>query len=419
MTRNLADYNTIPYGKELAATGRPLPQYFFEPLFKHPPIFTLLVTAAMRVFGPAITSGEYISLVSSVLMIPLIYLLGSLIFGRTVGLLSAFLFWIDPINMISSQKTWMDNTIAFFTLLTVVFFVLALKSNKNFYFILSGIASGLATNTKYTGVLITIVLVLFALLYRRDLFKRLTFNVGLILPLAMLLPWFFWNYKVYGWRLFSHMENNNDMDYILELISGNLWKVGLLGLLVYLLFLFLKRTKYEYRHSAPKVSPLTNTFIILFLLIFLHKAIIHSLQLFYFPATSWAQGLYSGAPTWFYFEHLIEFSPFYFFAFMALFIRDSTAPQEAAVLRLSAAVILIFFIAWGNYQSRYILSCLPFFIILAAAVIQKISFRLSEIRNFLPRTLGLFGFLLLVGYMLLKVTYINTYVSFPHDFCYF
>jgi len=51
MSRNYFDYNTIPYGQELAGRGRPLPKYFFQPLFKHPPLFTLSLTAVMKLFG--------------------------------------------------------------------------------------------------------------------------------------------------------------------------------------------------------------------------------------------------------------------------------------------------------------------------------------------------------------------------------
>ena len=48
--QGFSGYNSIPYGRELAETGRVLPQYFFEPLFKHPPLFTLLIAFSMKLF---------------------------------------------------------------------------------------------------------------------------------------------------------------------------------------------------------------------------------------------------------------------------------------------------------------------------------------------------------------------------------
>src|SRR3989338_7152702 len=51
LQEGLKGYHTIPYGKELHEAGRPLPDYFFEPLFKHPPVFTFLITFFMFLFG--------------------------------------------------------------------------------------------------------------------------------------------------------------------------------------------------------------------------------------------------------------------------------------------------------------------------------------------------------------------------------
>ena len=76
LDEGLSGYHTIPFGEELAAQGRPLPEYFHQPLFKHPPVFTFLSVVSMKIFGPKLISAEYISLLLSVLMIPLIYLLG-------------------------------------------------------------------------------------------------------------------------------------------------------------------------------------------------------------------------------------------------------------------------------------------------------------------------------------------------------
>ena len=188
LDQGLSGYQTIAYGKELAATGRPLPDYFFRPLFQHPPLFTLFVALSMGLFGKTLLAAGYVSLLLAALMIPLIYLLGTLIANRTIGLFAAFFLWLDPINIICSQKVWMDTTIAFFTLLAVLFFVCALKKERNFYFILSGIAVACAANTKLTGILIAGTMILFVLLYRRDLFRNRTFLLSLLLPFVLLIP---------------------------------------------------------------------------------------------------------------------------------------------------------------------------------------------------------------------------------------
>ncbi len=144
-----------------------------------------------------LTAG-YVSLLMGALMIPMIYFLGVMIADRKVGALAALLLWLDPVSIICSQKVWMDTSVAFFTLLAVVFFVYALKSSNDWFFIFCGVASGLAVNTKYTGILITFVMIIFAAFYRKDLFANKKFQLSLVLPILLLLPWFFWNYRVYG-----------------------------------------------------------------------------------------------------------------------------------------------------------------------------------------------------------------------------
>ncbi len=416
-----SDYNTIPYGKELAARGRPLPQYFFEPIFKHPPFFTMLCGLSMRVFGSTLQSAEYVSLLSAVLMIPLIYLLGMLIFNSNVGIMSAFFLWMDPVNIICSQKVWMDSMIAFFTLLAAVCFVYALKKEKDVFFILSGIVSGLAVNTKYTGILITVVFILYALIYRRDLFKNPSFNLSLILPIVMLIPWGILNYQVYGSELLARLgSGNNDVEGLQKVIFSkiSLLRLGLIGVAGGLVLLFLRRVKSFSLTSDFLLLPSIILFS-LFSFFFLSDSIIHSLQPQYLPSVSWRQGLFAGEPPWFYFKRLIEFSFLYFFSFAALFIYRSDGIKEAAIVRISAGVILVFFIAWGNYQSRYVLSSLPFLIILSVSSLAGIYDFLNKSSSVWINLFGRVFLLLLMTMIICKVAILNLFLSYPNDMCYF
>ncbi|MFA5089122.1 MAG: glycosyltransferase family 39 protein, partial [Candidatus Omnitrophota bacterium] len=198
ITRNLADYHTIPYARELMARGRDLPEYFTRPLFKHPPLFSFLISLSIRFFGDNLESALYPSLFLGVLMIPLIYLLGLSIYDHRVGLLGALFVSLDPVSIICSQKVWMDTTVSFFMVLAVFLFIRGLKSGRDGFFVLSGLASGLAAATKYPGILATLCVVAYALIYRRDLFRNKGFFLGLGMPVVVLLPWFFWNYQIYG-----------------------------------------------------------------------------------------------------------------------------------------------------------------------------------------------------------------------------
>jgi len=71
------------------------------------------------------------------------------------------------------------------------------------FFIWAGIASGFAALTKYPGILATFVVIMYAGLYNKVLFKNKNFLISLGLPLVILLPWFFWNFQVYGMDYFT------------------------------------------------------------------------------------------------------------------------------------------------------------------------------------------------------------------------
>ena len=428
MSKNIADYNTIPYGKELRASGRELPDYFFEPLFKHPPLFSLLTTLSTKLFGPTLISSYYPSLLLGILIIPLTFLLGRLIFNNAVGLLAAFFVYLDPISIICSQKVWMDSTIAFFTLLTVLCFAHALHDKKDIFFLLSGIASGLAMTTKYTGILGIIIICVYVALYRRELFKNRWFMASLSIPFLMLLPWIYWNYQVYGSDLLTAQAKTEPM--IAKIIDRLFYyKYILLGMILGLGIL----KYFQLKHSTPSAlakketleqqpSPLLLWISFIFVLTFLlliKAQILHSLDVNFAPLTTWYQGAFSGEPPTFYFGKLVEFFFIYVFAYTALFRYHTDEKNETAILRIASLTIMVFFIAWGNYQSRYILSALPFLILLAANEIILIFSKIVKIHSPFLRILALGIFGVLAYYLLFKVSLVNAFVSFPNDMCYF
>ena len=218
-------YNTREYAAFLAAEQPeilPLPAYFTAPLFKHPPVFPFLVAQSLRVFGDRPLSGVYVAAGFGVLLILLGYLLGRLFFNESVGMWAAFVLWLDPVNIICSQRVWMETTLSFWMLLGLLLFGAAVKYARGNYFIYSGVAVGLAGLTKYPGLLMTLVFVLYGLVERDVCFRNRKFWLGLALPFLLLLPWFYWNGMVYGWGIFARIGMLHGL--------GNYWPMILAGL---------------------------------------------------------------------------------------------------------------------------------------------------------------------------------------------
>jgi len=428
LSKDHTNYNSIPFGRELEKTGRQLPEYFSLPLFKHPPFFAMLIALFLKIFGIKMVAAGYVSLILAALMIPLIYLVGTLIADKKVGILAAALLWMDPISIMCSQKIWLGTTIAFFTLLSAFFFIKAVKEDRDLFFVLSGIAVGCAANTKYTGILITLAFLLFGLLYRRDLFSKGKFWLGLCMPFIMLVPWFGWNFAVYGKGIFSAQAAMHK--YFVTVASFFLSKVHVVAIIFAVAAVAVYLIK---KSSSKKESPATvstqpeNTvfgyvslvFVVLFFFVFLKEQLANSFDLTYIPTHSWGMGFFLGEPPAFYFGRLIEYSIIYIFSIVALLIYQPDEDYLNAVIRLSAVVILLFFVAWGNYQSRYIVACLPFLMLLAAIKIIKIWDRIDVVEKFFPRLLMRASFSLLLTYIVMKTMLINAAFSFTNNMCYF
>ena len=425
LREGLSGYHTIPYGQELAAAGRPLPEYFFQPLFKHPPLFTFLIALSMKIFGANMIAAEYVSLLFGVLMVPLIYLLGACIYGRRVGILAALFLWIDPINIICSQKVWMDSTIAFFTLLAALAFILGFKRGNDWLFIVSGVAGGLALNTKYTGVFVTFAIALFCVLYRRSLFANKKFRFSLLLPLIMLGPWLYWNYRIYGiGSILSHSELKS----VYARLSVYMPVFAALTVAVLFLYLiFLKRRKknilddkftFQDGNRGP-VRVLGFLFPIVFFVLIIPKQFLHSLQFTHLPTHSWQMGTFADALPSFYFGRLVEYSFIYVLSFFSVFRYHPSEKKEAPFIRLCALTILLFFVFWGNYQSRYILPSLPFLIVLGVQLWVSAHEQVSQSGNMVVRLGGKTFLKFILVYAVLKTYYLDLVLSYPNDMCYF
>jgi hypothetical protein len=374
----------------------------------------------MKVFGINEISAEYVSLLFGVLLIPLTYFLGTMLFDRRVGLCAALFMWIDPVTVMTSQKIWPDTAMNFFILLSILFFVKAIKSKKENYFILCGLACGLALLTKYTAILIWITIILITFQHQRRLFQNKVFILSLALPFLFLLPWFYWNYLVYGTnflmqqRLFHQNRLLNKVIIIFVLLTviivKGIWALRNRPAMD-------KKNRLEVPKEISRQK--ANIAIGFFLLGGILQNIFHSLQLFYLPRTSWVGSVFALEPPTFYIGQLIEYSFIYFFAFAALFIERKDFILERALLRYGIVIVLIFFTAWRAFQCRYILAIIPLLVILGIELIFRIFERIERIdTTFLYFTLKIF-FILILCYIFAKTLYIDAFLSFPNDMCYY
>ncbi len=107
-----------------------------------------------QLFGTSEVSTRSFSALAGIISIILVYMIGRELFGKPVGLLSAFLISISENQIYYSQLAKFYGYFEMMTLLSILFFILALKSKKRIHFILYVIASILMVYSHTFGVFI-------------------------------------------------------------------------------------------------------------------------------------------------------------------------------------------------------------------------------------------------------------------------
>ncbi len=133
----------------------------------------------------------------------LLYVLGTLLYGKKTGLVASALFGLVPWHVYMSKIFLIDNQYLFLGLLFLIMGILAVKHNSEKLVVSAGVFFALAFLTKLYAVLMLIPLVLIVLLNRKESnFKLTARKVALfILPSIILqIIWFgvFANQNFFG-----------------------------------------------------------------------------------------------------------------------------------------------------------------------------------------------------------------------------
>ncbi len=136
------------------------------------PLYYYMMAASMGIFwlNPVAAAGMVAAI--GVLIVGLIYFLGKAWFGKTAGLISAFLYAISPVTITYSKSSWNPNPVPFFALVGTWGFY-KVHTSKNFlWLILVGVSAGAALNMHYLALILVPVfgvMWIYTLLTGRDL----------------------------------------------------------------------------------------------------------------------------------------------------------------------------------------------------------------------------------------------------------
>lgn len=103
-------------------------------------------------------SGRVVSATAGTLSVFLVFLIGTRLYSRFVGIFASFLLAVFPLHVTSSRYMKEDALMLFFLLATVYIVIAAVQNRKPWQLVLAGVTAGLCFGTKYTGLLSSVVI---------------------------------------------------------------------------------------------------------------------------------------------------------------------------------------------------------------------------------------------------------------------
>lgn len=174
---------------------------FSEPAAFKEPFYAFFLAGVYYIFGHNYLIVKIIQAVLGALICIFIFLIGSHLFNRKVGILSGFISGINPSLIKSTEHLLSETLYTFILILTVFLFLSQMRNLKLKNSIALGFLLGIGTLTRSIlfpfGVLIC--LSLFFILYNKYALKKLLSNIFLILVFSVLtiLPWSIRNWIVF------------------------------------------------------------------------------------------------------------------------------------------------------------------------------------------------------------------------------
>ena len=234
--------------------------------FEKPPLYMWMTAGFMKIIGFNSWAARLPSAIFGFLTILLVYMIGKKFFSKTSAFISSLALMTTVHFLYYSRASMLDVTTTFFITLSLYFYWQAKSSEKNHFYILSGLSIGLAVMTKgVVGLLPFLVIALYEIylfiFYKQKFSGKLILRYFFIILPAFLIvfPWHYFMFKTFGksfvdkyflyhvWdRATSVIEDKGNPFFwylVVMKVSMRIWFVALLGAFPYSVFKAFKKDK--------------------------------------------------------------------------------------------------------------------------------------------------------------------------------
>ena len=162
--------------------------------FDHPPMVAYLIKITTLFSDePFFVRLPAVLLVSATAYI--LYKLARKMFDERSAIYTFYIFLSTVFVLAASTVIAPDTPLMFFWALTLYSGYIYIEEDNKKYAILTGLSAGAMLLSKYPGVLPLLTLIVFVLIYRRDLLKDSYFYLALLIATVVFSPVLYWNYQ--------------------------------------------------------------------------------------------------------------------------------------------------------------------------------------------------------------------------------
>lgn len=194
--------------REMLESGNFLDIYYnYEPRFNKPPMTYWMVALSYMIFGISEFATRLPIVLSALGSNFLVYLIGKELYGKKVGVVSAFVMAFSFQFVINSRYASPEIPLTFFFTLTLYFFIVGYKRRKFLYILLSYVSLGLVVLTKgFPYIAVIGGIVIFYILFEnsfdmKKIWKEIRFirmEIGLPLVFIIGFSWYLYMYIKFG-----------------------------------------------------------------------------------------------------------------------------------------------------------------------------------------------------------------------------
>ncbi len=190
--------------REMLTRGELLTPYIFgKPQFEKPPLYYWFVILSFKIFGVNEFSARIASSIFGIFGVLGVYLLGKILINRRAAFFAGIVLATSINYLALSRACVIDMLLCVLILYAFLFFFYAYlsESGKSKWYLLSFVFLALAVLAKGPiGVFLPLVIIGIYLIFAKELkkLKEIPFLRGVILFLAVAVPWYFLMYRVHG-----------------------------------------------------------------------------------------------------------------------------------------------------------------------------------------------------------------------------